>query len=368
MTRPMSHRNAAVRVRPRLTTGYLVRYAASLAAYYTGFLWLFRVGRRALSGARVRILAYHGFRDELPYIEMFMPPGLFRRQVIQLRRMGEVISLADYLAVREGGQQLTRDAYVVTMDDGYRDNFEVAMPLCRDLAMPMAVFVTTNCLEAGHPTFVAALILAIDQTDRLQIRLPRYGVPTLSLRSVGEKEDAIRTIDGLAKKMASEQRERLMEDVLDALGIVRRQSGIDELMLTRDQLRAMHAAGMEIGSHTRTHPVLSQIDDDQVCDEVGGSLRDLEVVLGARPVLFAYPYGGAADFDERAVRECARSGVRAAVTLVRQDPQVCETLLLGRDMLTVDRCATPWGEFSKALFACEVSGLFDQLRRNGGRR
>lgn len=355
-------------VRPRLTVGYSVRLWISLAVYYTGLLWVFRTIRRALYGANVRILAYHGFRDGLPYIEMFMPPELFRRQVAQLCRMGDVLSLTDYLEARGGSCRQMRDVFLITMDDGYRDNFEVALPLCRTHGISMTVFVTTDCLQKDRPTFVAALILAIEQTDRSEMRLPKFGVPTFPLRSISEREEAIRAIDGIAKLMSPLQRERLLADVLAELSVDRRKIGIDDLMLTSEHLRTMRAAGMEIGAHTRTHPVLSQLGDEEIYDEVSGSLQALEKELSERPALFAYPYGGVADFDDRAVQACAQSGVRGAVTLSWRDPRTCEALRLGRDMITVDRCATPWGTHSSALFACEVAGLFDRLRRNGGGR
>jgi peptidoglycan/xylan/chitin deacetylase (PgdA/CDA1 family) len=349
-------------VRPRLTAGYLFRFMASVVVYYSGLVLLLKALRGSVSGPRVRILAYHGFRDGLPYIELFLPPVLFREQVKYLRGAYDLMSLTDYLAIREGRRQLTRDSVVITMDDGYSDNFDVALPLCREFGVPMTVFATTDNVSGQTPTFVAALILAINATTRTVIGLPQYGMVAQRLGSLTEKEAAIREIDGIAKGMAPAGRAELLNQVLKELNVDPRRAGLDRLMLSWSQLREMQHGGMEIGSHTRSHPVLSQLDDDEIRDEITESLDVLEKELGQRPTLFAYPYGGGGDFDDRAERACAASGIRAAVTLVRQDPGDCTLLRIGRDMMTVDRCATPWGAFSRALFACEISGLMDAAR------
>jgi peptidoglycan/xylan/chitin deacetylase (PgdA/CDA1 family) len=67
--------------------------------------------------------------------------------------------------------------------------------------------------------------------------------------------------------------------------------------LTTQQVLALQAAGNEIGSHTQTHPFLSQLTADQQTKEIVGSFDDL-VALGIHPTFFAYPYG---DFNANAV-------------------------------------------------------------------
>ena len=79
-----------------------------------------------------------------------------------------------------------------------------------------------------------------------------------------------------------------------------------------DQLRRLAEAGWEIGSHTRTHPRLTQLDDESVARELAGSRRDCERGLGRPCRSLAYPYG---DHDERIVRAARDAGYAAACTL-----------------------------------------------------
>jgi peptidoglycan/xylan/chitin deacetylase (PgdA/CDA1 family) len=59
--------------------------------------------------------------------------------------------------------------------------------------------------------------------------------------------------------------------------------------------------GLELGSHTRSHPRLPLLDQDQLTEEVVGSARKIEAHTGVRPTAFAYPYGEVSDRVEQVV-------------------------------------------------------------------
>lgn len=80
-------------------------------------------------------------------------------------------------------------------------------------------------------------------------------------------------------------------------------------MLNRDQLRQMVAAGMEIGSHTRTHSHLPELDPPTIWDEVSGSRKDLEDILRRPVTSFAYPYG---QYNQDCITAVRKAGYRVA--------------------------------------------------------
>jgi len=82
-------------------------------------------------------------------------------------------------------------------------------------------------------------------------------------------------------------------------------------MLSSTQLRKMHSAGMEVGSHTRTHADLGKLDQHRLKDEIHGARTDLEEILGAAVTSFAYPYGR---FRPAAVEAVQAAGYRHACT------------------------------------------------------
>jgi peptidoglycan/xylan/chitin deacetylase (PgdA/CDA1 family) len=89
----------------------------------------------------------------------------------------------------------------------------------------------------------------------------------------------------------------------------------DDLMLTSQQVRALHDAGMGIGAHTVTHPILTRISDETARSEAGEGKRTLERLIGVPVTLFAYPNGRPGrDYDKRHVGLIRSLGFHAAVS------------------------------------------------------
>ena len=86
--------------------------------------------------------------------------------------------------------------------------------------------------------------------------------------------------------------------------------GKDTKLMTREQLRELQEAGMTIGSHTRTHPVLPDYHA-ALHNEVVMSRADIEEHLGRAPEFFAYPFGA---WDAESAAWARTAGYRAART------------------------------------------------------
>jgi peptidoglycan/xylan/chitin deacetylase (PgdA/CDA1 family) len=80
-------------------------------------------------------------------------------------------------------------------------------------------------------------------------------------------------------------------------------------ILDADELRRLHAAGVEIGAHTLTHPDLTQLTREAACEQLEGSRTALEAILQTPVTSAAYPYGRA---TAETVHACAAAGFSAA--------------------------------------------------------
>jgi peptidoglycan/xylan/chitin deacetylase (PgdA/CDA1 family) len=65
----------------------------------------------------------------------------------------------------------------------------------------------------------------------------------------------------------------------------------DDLMMSSEQVRGLRRAGMQIGAHTVSHPILATLDNARAGDEIGRSRDVLQQLLGEKVGLFAYPNG-----------------------------------------------------------------------------
>ncbi|GIK83287.1 MAG: polysaccharide deacetylase [Alphaproteobacteria bacterium] len=198
---------------------------------------------------------------------------------------------------------------VVTFDDGYRDNYTVALPVLQRHRMQAAFFVATGFLEGGA-MFNDRVIEAVRRCKRASLPAPEGG-DALMLGDDAQRRAAIDRILGAIKHLPPEVRMQRVLELERAAGVVA-PSGT---MMRAEDVAALHRAGMRVGGHTRSHPILLKLDDAEAEREIAGGLDDLASILGERPPLFAYPNGKlGGDFDERHVAMVQRAGARYAFT------------------------------------------------------
>jgi peptidoglycan/xylan/chitin deacetylase (PgdA/CDA1 family) len=85
--------------------------------------------------------------------------------------------------------------------------------------------------------------------------------------------------------------------------------------MTADELRALSArAGVDVGAHTLTHPMLANLSADEQRREIDGSRSELERLIGAPVTLFSYPFGGHDAFDAVTTQLVREAGYTLACT------------------------------------------------------
>lgn len=126
------------------------------------------------------------------------------------------------------------------------------------------------------------------------------------------------------------------------------------------QLKELVVAGWEIGSHSRTHPVLTEISDEELRDELHGSREDCETMLGAPCTSIAYPYGME---DERVIKATRQAGYSAAAALAVEGDRRSARRPLCWPRLAVYREDGPLRFWTKRQVFAHAPRLLDGLNR-----
>jgi peptidoglycan/xylan/chitin deacetylase (PgdA/CDA1 family) len=187
---------------------------------------------------------------------------------------------------RLGRNALPARAVAITFDDGYADNLTVACPILARHGLHATFFVASGFLDGGIMWNDQA-IEAVRGCAAPAIDLTPLGLGVLPLGSIAARRDALGRILPKLKYLSLAGR-------VDALSRLRASAGArpnPELMMTTAQLRALRDAGMEIGGHTCSHPILAVLPDDVARREIGADREQLAGILGQPPRLFAYPNG-----------------------------------------------------------------------------
>lgn len=177
-------------------------------------------------------------------------------------------------------------AACITFDDGYADNYQVAMPILKQHGLTATFFIATGFLDGGrmwNDTIVGSVrICQREILDLSSLDLGRYELDTIDARRT-----AISSLIDQIKYRPVDERISVTEQVARLAAV---QLPCD-LMMTSNEVKAMRQAGMQIGAHTVSHPILARLTEEQARMEIGGSKAFLEQLLGERIGLFAYPNG-----------------------------------------------------------------------------
>jgi peptidoglycan/xylan/chitin deacetylase (PgdA/CDA1 family) len=256
----------------------------------------------------LRILMYHRFPDA---------SGL-DLQCRHLRQCYRLMSLSEAAASFEENKPLAPNSVSVTVDDGYRDFYEVAYPVFSAHQIPVTAYLVTDFLDGKVWLWLDQVRYAFLNTPRRQFQMELPGGMALKFSLGSEEERRIanqKTLEAL-KLVCNDDRLRavsLLAELLEVQIPNRPPRGAEPLAW--DEVRGMAQSGVEFGAHTRRHPVLSRVTSrSELTDEIAGSKRRLEEVLGTRVRHFCYPNGLRRDISEETVEAVRQAGYHTAVT------------------------------------------------------
>ena len=201
-------------------------------------------------------------------------------------------------------------ALAITFDDGYADNVTVALPiLCRH-GLPATFFIATAFLDGGR-MWNDSIIEAFRRVRGEMLDLEPLGLGRHPTASPGQRRAAIDAVIAKVKYRPIGARLEAAEAIRAAADVALP----DDLMMTTDQVRALNRAGMSIGGHTCSHPILTRLPDHEARTEIVEGRRILTDIAGEPISLFAYPNGRPGDdYDARHVRLVREAGFAAAFT------------------------------------------------------
>ena len=241
--------------------------------------------RLAPAGARGRltVLIFHRVLERPdPLLPDVPDAATFERRMRWVADWFNVVPLSEAIERLERGG-LPERAASITFDDGYADNFRVACPVLRRLKLPATFFVATGFLGGGR-MWNDTVIETVRRSPGPRLDLQRFALGVHEIGGIVERRAAIDAILAALKYRAPEERARIVAELATP------QLPTD-LMMTPEELRRLHRAGMSIGAHTVSHPILQRLPLEQARREIAEGRAALESLIGEPVALFAYPNG-----------------------------------------------------------------------------
>ena len=296
---------------------------------------------------------------------MLISTAMLERHIDWLAKRYSIVSLDEIGSHLESPRKFSKPPAAITFDDGYSDVYYNAMPLLLRKGVPSAVFTVTGLISTTWPQLFDRLYLSLSD---LQLRGASVACTvnrvssSLSIdtgildRLRPSADEPFRVMSALLWAVPHNHVEKIVAALEKGRGY---QNEVLEQMkpMTWEMVSKMAGQGIIIGSHTRSHALLT----NENADTVRAELRESKLVLETRlrmPIYhFAYPDGR---FNPSVVQAASSAGYRYAYGICRERDEQLPLLTIPRKVLWEQSCLSAMSKFSSAMMNCHVNWAFGE--------
>ena len=206
---------------------------------------------------------------------------------------------------------------VITFDDGYQNNYNVAFPILAEFGCPATIFLATKYIDSEAMPWFCRLHRALTLTTKqsLSWRGAVFDLGDSELKSCSSN-----ALHRSLKRNHPYLIDDLVTEICQKLEVGEQESPVSESpyqMLTSAAIQAMMKSGLiDFGAHTHSHAILGKLSPREQKDEILGSLSLVERLTGRPCRSFAYPNGLRGDYDLSAMRLLKTAGVVSAMSSI----------------------------------------------------
>lgn len=275
---------------------------------------------------RAAILCFHGLgagRLDPEVEDSILPVSGFRQLLRVLRQSFRVLPLAELVQTLAEHRPLPSRSVVITFDDGYASNIELAAPELEAMKMPWSAFLPARKIETGEWLWTDDVRILVHRGARreLSFRLGRE-LLRFDLSTQAARTDAVNAIHQRCRYVPENVREPALRDIYE-------QYSVDELQSLRqrfssfrlmnwEQARQLKVAGVDVGNHSLNHVALAVQTPERIHSEVLDAKQILKKQLGSISPHFSYPYGNRSAYSEQTSAVLREAGYQCALTLVHE--------------------------------------------------
>ena len=214
----------------------------------------------------------------------------FEQHVKHIMKYWDIISLDDLLE-RIRRKQNLKNSIIITFDDGWKSNYTNVLPIIRKYNISITLYVVSNLIDTEKELWtltIKNLRLIKSKANKVVVQNTEY-----------------------FKSISNRKREAEIDELISRLGYTVQERS----MLSLSEIREMIDSKLVfLGSHSRGHPCLTMMADDEANDEIISSRKDLESKLGVNSVVhFSYPNG---DYNDSHIKMLKNAGYSTAVTMI----------------------------------------------------
>ena len=270
---------------------------------------------RALTDKKIKVLllVYHRVLDGARFnpLNNIVQPATFIRQIDAIAKKYSIVTLSDIIEQCRLGRTKGRNQVVLTFDDGYSDNYEIAFPVLQKKGLPAAFFLITDYMNSNKPLWDWQIINILSDCASIKnIELPdeviRQGrfEPRLSF--------TYRILNKMKPLTFTER-----QGAISSLKVKTSCAFNSDRCMTWEEAKKMSESGMEIGSHSLSHRSLARIPFLEAKEEIRKSKEIIGYHMGRACRYFSFPFGGRQDYNQQLIDYAKEVGYQACLSNVQ---------------------------------------------------
>jgi peptidoglycan/xylan/chitin deacetylase (PgdA/CDA1 family) len=217
-------------------------------------------------------------------------------------------------------KKVSRPTLCFTLDDGYADQVSRLVPVLLRYRTKPTIFAITDFIDGLDWPWDAKLAYAVKHSPLTKCNLNVRGdITHLDLSTPEARIRSRRFVTSHVKSQRLEDLNDYISEVEAACQVsIPVEAPEDYRPATWDELRASENQGLTVGSHTRSHAVLSSLNDQRVAAELAHSKRRLSEELTRPSQVFCYPSGTKRDFSRSHEKLVKAANYQGAVSTISQ--------------------------------------------------
>jgi peptidoglycan/xylan/chitin deacetylase (PgdA/CDA1 family) len=343
-----------------------LKYLFALAFFYSGACWLLSSLKRRRNRLWPLVLMYHRIIEpqDIEGLQpgMYVYKNVFAKQIEYLTKHFRILSANDFASDIEKYSGNPGDDIIITIDDGWRDNYTNGFPILQKYKASAAIYLTANFIGTRYMFWFQEISTILSKTD-----LDYYSLSEIIENVLNDYPGSDSARELLNQDIVSllKERDKFIEllkplelnitlEIVGELAKKGKNSPIDNneerQLLNWDEILEMAKAGVEFGSHGLSHRLLDSLETAEVINELNESKKLIEMTLGQPIRSFTYPNGNYNGEIEKLVE---KAGYVCAF-IVGNNPAVQTK----PDRFAIDRIGVhngvsvnPLGKHSRAMFA-----------------
>jgi peptidoglycan/xylan/chitin deacetylase (PgdA/CDA1 family) len=237
--------------------------------------------------------------------------SVFKNYMEGLKRVGTPLSMDQVVEILSHNKSFPSNSFAITFDDGFENNYSVALPVLEKLELPATFYITTGFIQENQMSWIDKIEYCFENKEKIDIKLP-WRTEIVSIDDKDSKIEILSEIRLKVKNSTEIHADNFSDDICLQCGFPQLKSSTDplDLKLSWNQIESMHKHPLfTIGGHSHTHAILSYLSPDALEAEVALSLSLLESEANVITTHYSYPEGLLHCYSDEVIRSLKNHGI-----------------------------------------------------------